>query len=269
MGRLKRASISWLFIVVALAAFATVPSMLWSSSAGAADQKGQWEVFTPKNSTLPDSSINALAFGADGALWIGTENGLAQLHQGKWQVFTTENSGLSDDFVATLTIAADDSVWTGSGIDMSRPECGGGLSRFHQGKWQVYAPGNSDLPSPVIAGLASAPDGAVWIGDGFGSLALFDQGTGRSTPRPTATGPAASMTWPSPATAPSGSGPIKAWPGCTATSGRCSRPRTAACPPMRCVPSPSHPTARFGSAPKKMTVTMPAMPLPGSIHSDP
>ena len=44
-----------------------------------------WTTFTRKNSGLPNDRVVALAPGADGALWIGTEGGLAlaNLQQGQ------------------------------------------------------------------------------------------------------------------------------------------------------------------------------------------
>ena len=39
--------------------------------------------FTRKNSGLPNDRVVALAPGADGALWIGTEGGLARLDKGQ------------------------------------------------------------------------------------------------------------------------------------------------------------------------------------------
>ena len=41
-----------------------------------------WSTFTRKNSGLPNDRVVALVPGADGALWIGTEGGLARLEQG-------------------------------------------------------------------------------------------------------------------------------------------------------------------------------------------
>ena len=45
--------------------------------------------FTRKNSGLPNDRVVALAPGADGALWIGTEGGLARLDKdGRWQTYS-------------------------------------------------------------------------------------------------------------------------------------------------------------------------------------
>ena len=51
--------------------------------------------FTRKNSGLPNDRVVALAPGADGALWIGTEGGLARLDKdGRWQTYNKASSGL-------------------------------------------------------------------------------------------------------------------------------------------------------------------------------
>src|SRR4051812_19296574 len=49
-----------------------------------------WATFTSENSGLPTNGIRALALGADGALWVGTEGGgLSQLDKdGQWRSYT-------------------------------------------------------------------------------------------------------------------------------------------------------------------------------------
>ncbi len=87
-------------------------------------QRHEWQVFTTANSDLPDDYIMALATGADGALWVGTEGaGLARRHEGAWQVFTAASSDLPDDSVWALAAGADGALWVGT--------FGGGLARFH------------------------------------------------------------------------------------------------------------------------------------------
>ena len=50
--------------------------------------------FTRKNSGLPNDRVVALAPGADGALWVGTEGGLARPDRdGRWQTYRTASSG--------------------------------------------------------------------------------------------------------------------------------------------------------------------------------
>lgn len=60
---------------------------LWVGTAGGGvarlDKEGGWQSYS-KSSTqggLPDDNVSALAGGADGALWVGTERGLARLNR--------------------------------------------------------------------------------------------------------------------------------------------------------------------------------------------
>ena len=71
--------------------------------------------FARKNSGLPNDRVVALAPGADGALWIGTEGGLARLDKdGRWQTYSTASSGLLDDRVWALAPGADGALWIGT-----------------------------------------------------------------------------------------------------------------------------------------------------------
>jgi Two component regulator propeller len=83
-----------------------------------------WATFTQENSDLPSSSVRALAGGADGALWVGTDGGLARLDKdGHWQTYskTSTQGGLPDDGVRALAGGADGALWVGTA---------GGLGKF-------------------------------------------------------------------------------------------------------------------------------------------
>jgi hypothetical protein len=62
-----------------------------------------WAAFTPENSDLPPVRVLALAFGADGSLWAGTDGGgLARLDkEGHWQTYSKASTqgGLPADSV--------------------------------------------------------------------------------------------------------------------------------------------------------------------------
>ena len=57
---------------------------------------------------MPDERANALAFGADGALWVGGSKGLMQFKEGAWTLYEV----MSD--ISEVEIAADGSVWIAS-----------------------------------------------------------------------------------------------------------------------------------------------------------
>ena len=84
-----------------------------------------WAVFTQENSDLPSNRVWALAGGADGALWVGTEGGLARLDkEGRWQSYSKASTqgGLPADRVQALAGGADGALWVGTYL--------GGLGNF-------------------------------------------------------------------------------------------------------------------------------------------
>ena len=61
--------------------------------------------------------VRALALGADGAMWVGTDGGLARLDKdGHWQTYSKASTqgGLPDDSVRALALGADGSLWAGT-----------------------------------------------------------------------------------------------------------------------------------------------------------
>jgi ligand-binding sensor domain-containing protein len=92
--------------------------------------------FTRKNSGLPNDRVVALAPGADGALWIGTEGGLARLDKdGRWQTYSTAGSGLPDDRVWALAPDADGALWIGTWGGSGAARQGRALANLQHG-WQ-------------------------------------------------------------------------------------------------------------------------------------
>ena len=76
-----------------------------------------WSVFTSENSDLPNRQVLALAPGADGALWAGTDGGLARLDkEGRWQTYSKASTkgGLPGDTVWALAPGADGALWAGT-----------------------------------------------------------------------------------------------------------------------------------------------------------
>ena len=101
---------------------------------------------------LASDIVHALAEGAPGELWIGTEKGLNLRHDGGFQTFTVED-GLPHDLVQALMVDHAGTVWVGTR--------GGGIVRYQHGMFTAF-PGN--LASDLVTTLYEAPGGAVWIG---------------------------------------------------------------------------------------------------------
>lgn len=125
---------------------------------------GEWTVVTHDLVGLRDDwerRVGSLAFEPDGALWIGTFEGLLRFHEGQWHALTPGAGGLfADDAVIALAVAPDGVVWAGT--DES------GLGRLHDGRWQVFTSGSEGRAFNGVHALALAPDGVLWLGTDAG-----------------------------------------------------------------------------------------------------
>jgi ligand-binding sensor domain-containing protein len=121
---------------------------------------GEWDVFTPDNSGLPDHLI-ALTADAGGAVWVGTwGGGVASFDGSRWDQYTATNSDLPDDIVTALAAGADGAIWAGT---WNR-----GLARFDGERWETFDTDNSGLPDDWIMSLAVDPNGELFAGTWYG-----------------------------------------------------------------------------------------------------
>jgi signal transduction histidine kinase/ligand-binding sensor domain-containing protein len=163
-------------------------------------------------SGLASDTVLALAPGVrnsedsarQGDLWVGTPDGLNQLHQGRWTGYTSAD-GFADDLVRSLMVARDGAVWAGTRRGVTRWKDGsattwktanglgsdlvgamledaagdlwigtlGGLSRVHEGRVRNYTTADG-LPSNTITALEAGAGGALWIGTKSQGLARWD-----------------------------------------------------------------------------------------------
>ena len=129
--------------------------------------------FTLENSDLLSNRVLALAPGAAGVLFVGTDGGgLARVDKdGRWQTYTAASTkgGLPDDRVTALAPGVDDALWIGTE---------GGLARLDKGgRWQTYTAASTKggLPHDEVRALALGVDGALWIGTIGGGVARVDK----------------------------------------------------------------------------------------------
>ena len=120
---------------------------------GLAGFDGQRWNYYLANSGLPASPVRALAAGAAGSLWIGTESeGLFTLADGK---ITPVNSPVKD--IATVLPGADGALWVGSFVH--------GLARRSAvGDWKMFSHTLNGLANDDIGSLAEDAAGNLWIG---------------------------------------------------------------------------------------------------------
>ena len=113
-------------------------------------QTALWTVYDTSNSGLPYNGVNALAFDAEGTVWIGTGNwgtyeggGLARFDGDHWRVYDTVNSELPHNDHNGLAIDAQGKIWCATE---------GGLGVFDGENWAAYTTQNSGLPHRQVHG---------------------------------------------------------------------------------------------------------------------
>ncbi|MCP5516481.1 MAG: hypothetical protein H7A45_04385 [Verrucomicrobiales bacterium] len=146
------------------------------TTAGGQGSQSAWtgELITDK---FPSYSFTAVAEDAEGALWLGTEDGgLARLRD--WQVtaFTTRE-GLASDQVTALLVDSQDRLWVGT--DQA-------ISVYQGGKFRVFDAAHG-FPTDRVSQLLEDDFGNLWIGGELGIYrlspqALLDRGKGGSAP---------------------------------------------------------------------------------------
>ena len=104
--------------------------------------------------SLPSNTILALAAGGDGALWIGTDKGLAVVHGGNPQTVRLPGAKASP-MIYSLSVLAD-GLWVGTSEGVWRRDTAG---RWSQPAWSsMFARPNA------IMQIARDRDGSYWIG---------------------------------------------------------------------------------------------------------
>ena len=108
---------------------------------------------------LSSTRVWALAEGASGCLYIGTDgHGLNVLRDGRITCYTRQN-GLPDDYVSSLWVDAEDALWIGTH--------GGGLSRFQAGRFFNYRV-KGGLPARKVGTMLEDNAGRLWMATDLG-----------------------------------------------------------------------------------------------------
>ena len=104
---------------------------------------------------LPQDSVRAIVQAPDGALWIGTDEGLARFDGTDFTVFRQSRDGLPSSSITALMAARDGAIWVGTL---------GGVSRLENGRFTHFSPadgpGHADA-SATCSNHATAPSG--WL----------------------------------------------------------------------------------------------------------
>jgi signal transduction histidine kinase/streptogramin lyase len=120
----------------------------------------------PEKPSLPkDAVVQAMHQDRSGALWFGTNQGLARLQDGVTQLFTTRE-GLSSEDVRVIAEDTSGDLWIGGF---------GGVARLHNGQFTRWTKVDG-LPSNNIWSMYIDSDQVLWIGTYDGGLARFKEG---------------------------------------------------------------------------------------------
>jgi len=195
-----REGLSW----NAISDIAVIGRDIWVASGynGISRISGDQVTVYDEDSGLPNNRANALAVGADGALWVGTSGGLARFRNNQWAFYSSRDvSGLSD--IRELVFASDGTLWVGTAslgsgnlcrfdpaaetcVELYRePQGVLGLdlheynaSPVYANSAGVYALVEGERSEFVVHGVmpatnfvdafAAAPDGMLWLGTDSG-----------------------------------------------------------------------------------------------------
>ena len=125
-----------------------------------------WTAFTRQNG-LPSDEVNVVSEDADGALWIGTSDGIVRMKDGQMKMYRTTD-GLANLKVLSITIDAKGAKWFGT--------WGGGISRLEGNTWKTFAAAPDGPRSPFVLSSRVDAQGRVWFGTHDG-VAMFENGT--------------------------------------------------------------------------------------------
>lgn len=113
------------------------------------------------NSPLPSDHIADIAADPlNHALWIATENGLAEYGGGVWQIFTTDNSGLPENNITCVFADSGGRLWAGTQSN--------GLALFDGTDWRVFNYDNAGINSNHIRTVSEDQSGIIYVADDAG-----------------------------------------------------------------------------------------------------
>jgi signal transduction histidine kinase/ligand-binding sensor domain-containing protein len=142
-------------------------SKLWVGTWGKGLFVRQGDLFqSPEGMENSPAAALALYQDRQGAMWVGTQSGLARWSNGQCTWFTRKEGLVLPD-VRAITEAADGTLWFG----MS----GGGLGRLKDGKVTQFR-SQAGLANDFVWSLLAEPDGTLWVGTFGGGLCRLRNG---------------------------------------------------------------------------------------------
>lgn len=111
-----------------------------------------------------DADVTAMELAPDGALWVGTEAGVARYDGQRWQVYRSLASafGTARGRLISMTATSDGSLWYGTSA--------GGAKRYFNGQSR-HQSFRTFLSKYETRAIFQSADGAVWLGTMGGGVA--------------------------------------------------------------------------------------------------
>ena len=126
---------------------------------------GVERVFTTGDG-LPDDSVQGLAAGPGGAVWVGTHGGgVSEYREGRFRTYG-QRDGFTRAGILAILSDRDGALWMGTE--------GAGLIRFAEGKFTSYQT-RDGLSNQVIRCLYEDHEGSVWVGTAGGGINRFKE----------------------------------------------------------------------------------------------
>ena len=126
---------------------------------------GVERVFTTADG-LPDDSVQGLAAGAGGSLWIGTHGGgLCEYRQGRFRTYGPRH-GFTPSGILGLLSDRDGALWIATD--------GAGVMRFAEGTFTSYQT-RDGLSNQIIRCLYEDHEGSLWLGTAGGGINRFKE----------------------------------------------------------------------------------------------
>jgi len=133
----------------------------------------QWR-HLDRSSGLASNNVTALAVVGDlDEIWVVSNDGVTVAAGPDSTFYDATNSQLESNRIGSIAVDADGAVWLGGD---------GALYRVEGETWRVFSAeevGDEGFPLRLIAGLAPAEDGTLWLGDIDGAVCRFDPAESR------------------------------------------------------------------------------------------
>ena len=128
-------------------------------------KNGRFSFLTHQEARL--MSARAMLEDREGNLWVGTRDGLLQLKDDKFTLYSSRN-GLPVDATRAIFEDRSGAMWIGT--------VGGGLVRFSNGRFEIFAKKDGLLSDHIWSIAQSRRNDAIWIGTYGGGLSRLFNG---------------------------------------------------------------------------------------------